>query len=165
MSYSEAASCKLPLLDGEHSTRAQIIVTELEPENIGRLQSFGNGDVSSFNDLLCTAWGLLLRCYTGQDDISFHFLQSVADDSVSKSIVPETNQCTFRAVFDEHESLSTCFAKAKDGYAGNKRGSLPLVSTVSDSRRFPAAGLQNTYVWVKDSTHTDTRNVAVQKVS
>ena len=165
MSNSEAASCKLPLLDGEDSTRAHITVAELEPENIGRLQSFGNGDVSSFNDLLCTAWGLLLRCYTGQDDISFHFLQSVADDSVSKSIVPEANQSTFRAVFDEHECLSTCFAKAKDGYAGNKRGSLSLVSTESDSRRFPAVGLQNTYVWVKDSTHTDTQNVAVQKVA
>ena len=164
MSHTQATSCKLPLLDGEVTAKARLIVTDLQLGNIERIQHFGKGDITSFSELLCTAWGLLLRCYTGQDDISFHFHQSINEKLVSNSTVPPINQSTFRMVFDEHETLSTCFAKAKDGYAGNERGGPSLVSTALESRSLSAASYQNTHVWIQDSTRKDTQDVAVEKV-
>lgn len=160
MSHTEATSCKLPLLDGEDITRARLLETELELEDFECLQDFGEKDVTSFNDLLCTAWGLLLRCYTGQDNISFHFRQTIADGLVPTPAVHLRNPSTFRMVFDEHETLSTCFAKAKDGYAGNES----IVSTVSDSNSSSAAGNQNTYVLVRNSTLKVAQDIVVQKV-
>ena len=163
MSHTEATPCKLPLLDGAETTEARLLTTETELENVGRFQSLGNRDTASFNDLLCTAWGLLLRCFTGQDEISFHFRHNVIDDGVSNRAVSQILQFIFRMEFDEHDSLATCYAKAKNGYAGNERRQTSLVSTVPDSPSLSATGQQNTYVWIQDASN-DAQGVAVDKV-
>lgn len=164
MSQLEAMSCKLSLLDGEDTTRSRLMMTEVELENPDRLQNLGKGDRASFNDMLCTAWGLLLRCYTGQDNVSFHFGQGNVDGLASKSAIPRDRQSIFRMEFCEQESLSTCVARAKDSYADNERGVPSLVSTVSDSRSFSASHYQNTHVWVEDASCEDTQDVTIQKV-
>ena len=163
MSHTEATPCKLPLLDGGETADSRLLTTETELENVGRFQSLGNRDTASFNDLLCTAWGLLLRCFTGQDEISFHFRRNVIDDGVSNRAVPQTFQSMFRMEFDEHDSLATCYAKAKDGYAGKERRQTSLVSTVPDSPSLSATGQQNTYIWIQDASN-DAQDVAVDKV-
>lgn len=138
--------------------------TELDLENAGMLQDFCKGDVTSFNDLLCTAWGLLLRCYTGQDNVSFHFGQGSVNDLVSKSAVLRGHWITFRMTLHEQESLSTCVARAKDGYADNEHEGPSLVSTAPDSRTSSVSYHRNTHVWVQDATCKDMQDVAVQKV-
>lgn len=160
MSHTETTSCKLPLLDGEDITKVRLIETEVELEDVECLQKFGEQDVTSFNDLLYTAWGLLLRCYTGQDNISFHFRQIIAGDLLPTPAVYLNSPSTVRMVFDEHETLSTCFAKAKDAYAGNES----LVSTVSDSNSSSAPSYQNTHISIRDSTRKVTQDIVVQKV-
>lgn len=164
MSHVEATSCKLPLLDGEDSTAPRLTTTEFEPENAERLQKFDEGDVGSFNDILCTAWGLLLRCYTGQDNVFFHFRQSNVDNVVSNLAVHGDYQSTFQMTFHEQESLSTCISRAKDGYTDDERGGTSLISTASDSRPFSSSHYQNTHVWVQNATRNDMQDVAVQKV-
>ena len=163
MSHTEATPCKLPLLDGEKTTDSRLLTTETEFEYAERFQSLGNRDTASFDNLLCTAWGLLLRCFTGQDEISFHFRQSVIDDGLSNPAVSRAFQSMFQVEFDEHDSLATCYAKAKDGYAGNERRQTSLVSTVTDSASPPATGQQNTYVWVQGASD-DAQDVAIDKV-
>ena len=163
MSHTEATPCKLPLLDGEETPEARLLTTETEFDYAGRFQSLGNRDTASFNNLLCTAWGLLLRCFTGQDEISFHFRHTVIDDGLSNPAISRTFQSMFQVEFDEHDSLATCYAKAKDGYAGNERRQTSLVSTVTDSPSPSATGQQNTYVWVQDVSD-DAQGVAVDKV-
>ena len=159
-------SCKLPLLDGEDTTTTRLTRVESEFQYVDKLQRAGKRDEASLNDLLCTAWGLLLRCYTGQDDISFHFRQNICDDLISNSAVSRLHQSTFRVVFDEHESLLSCFAKAKDSHVdvGSQRGNLSLSSTASDSASFSAADYQNTYVWVHGINCKDTQDIVVGKV-
>ena len=160
MSHTEATPCKLPLLDGEKTTESRLLTTETELEYA---ESLGNRDKASFNPLLCTAWGLLLRCFTGQDEISFHFQHNVINDAVSNPAVPQSFQSMVQLEFNEHDSLATCCAEAKDGYAGNERRQTSLVSTVPDSPSLSATGQQNTYVWVRDASD-DARDVAVDKV-
>ena len=163
MSHTEATPCKLPLLDGEKTTDSRLLTTETEFEYAERFQSLGNRDTASFNNLLCTAWGLLLRCFTGQDEISFHFRQNVTDDGLSNPAVSRTFQSMFQVEFDEHDSLATCYAKAKDGCAGNERRQISLVSTVTDSASPSATGQQNTYVWVQGASD-DAQDVVINKV-
>ena len=164
MSHTEATSCKLPLLDGEVTSEAQVVTTELELENIERLQSLGNGDTASFDDLLCTAWGLLLRCYTGQDNIAFHFRLSNDTDLVLNSDAPRVHHGIFRMVFEEHQSLSDCLPRAKDSCANYERGGPSLASTVSDSASSASGGVQNTHIWLQGGNHDDTQDSAIQKV-
>ncbi len=164
MSHTEAMSCKLPLLDGEDTSEPRLMTTALELESAEILQNFSKGNVASFDDMICAAWGLLLRCYTGQDNVSFYFEQDNADDLVSKSAVPRDRQSTFRMAFHEQETLSMCVARAKDGYGESERGGPSLVSTVSDSRSLPSSYYQNTHVRVEDATCKRMQDVAVQKV-
>lgn len=164
MSYAEAASCRLPLLDGEDTTEPQLITTELELENVETLQRFANGDVASFNAMLCTAWGLLLRCYTGQDHVSFYFRQGNVDDPVPNSTVPRDSQSTFQMAFYDQESLSTCVLRAKDGYTDDERGGPSLFSAVSDQRSFSGPYNRNTHVWVQGGIRKDMGGVIVRKV-
>ena len=164
MSHAEATPCKLPLLDGDDTTDPRLLVVEKDLANVERRQGFSTGDVASVKDLLCTAWGLLLRCFTGQDEVSFHFRQDTIDNLVSNSAAPRTFQSIFQMVFDEHDSLATCLAKAKDGYAGNEQRQPSLVSSGTGSTSLSATGHQNTHVWVQDANAIDAQNVAVDKV-
>ena len=164
MSHTEATPCKLPLLDGERSTDSRLLTTETELEYAGKFQSLGNRDEASFNHLLCTAWGLLLRCFTGQDEVSFHFQHHEANDAVSNPAVSHTFQSLFRVEFDEHDSLATCYAKAKDSYAGNEQRDTALVSTVPDSPSHSATNQQNTHLWIQDADD-GVQDVAVDKVT
>lgn len=165
MSHTETMSCNLPLLDGEDSNRTRLIVTELELENAARLRNLGTGDEASFNDMLCTAWGLLLRCYTGQDDVSFSFRQDTVHAMVSNATVPRGHQSTVRMTFDEQESLATCVVRAKNSYADDVRGELSLTSVESGSGPFSGSHHHNTHIWVQDTTFKDTQDVGIQKVS
>lgn len=163
MSHTEATPCKLPLLDGEKTTESRLLTTKTELKYAERFQSLGNRDIASFKPLLCTAWGLLLRCFTGQDEVSFHFRRNEIKDAVSNPAASRTFQSMVQMEFDEHDSLATCYAKAKDGYTGNERKQTSLVSTVPDSPSPSATGQQNTYVWIQDARH-DAQDVAVDKV-
>lgn len=163
MSSIEANSCKLPLLDGDDTTGPRLLTTEWEFEATEMLQKCGIGADARFNDMLCTAWGLLLRCYTGQDNVSFHFQRRSIEDPVSNLTAPREYHSIFRMAFHEDDSLSTCVARAKDGYAENERESPSLPSTVSDSRSI-ASRSQNTHICVQDAVVKDMQDVFVQKV-
>lgn len=157
-------SCKLPLLDEEETTKSRLMTAEVELESAERFLNIARGDVVTFKDMLCTAWGLLLRCYTGQDNVSFYFRQGHVDDPVSNSAVPRDSHSTFRMSFHEQESLSLCVARAKDACADAEREGPSLGPPVSDSRSLSASRDQNTHVWIRNATCKDTQDSAVQKV-
>ena len=166
MSQREATTCKLPLLDGEDTNTARLTVVESDLQSLERPSRFGTGDEASLNELLCTAWGLVLRCYTGQETVSFQFRQSICDDVISNPTVSRIHQSTYRVLFDEEESLSSCFAKAKDGFVdlGNERGNPSLSSAASDSASLSTAEYMNTSVWIQGKNCKDTQDVIVEKV-
>lgn len=166
MSNTEAMSCKLPLLDGEDTTRPRLTTIEfgLEDEDVESLKNFSMGDAAFFNSVLCTAWGLILRCYTGQDRISFHVLQDNGDKPVIKSTGSGSHRSTFQMEFSEQESLSSCVARAKDGYAINGLGSPSSVATLSDSRSPSASYHQNTHLWVQQDAYEDRHGIVMEKV-
>ena len=140
------------------------MVTDLDLDNGEGLHGFSRESAESFKNMLCTTWGLLLRCYTGQGNISFHFHQGNVDESVSNPAAPRGYHSTFRMEFHEQESLSTCVARAKDAYANAERKGPSLVSPESDVRSLSASHEQNTHVWVRSGTQEDTQDGAVQKV-
>ena len=164
MSETEATSCKLPLLDGVRTTESRHKIAAFELEVSANFHDYGKGDVATLNSLLCTAWGLLLRCFTGQDSVAFQFRQSIIENVALNPAVPRMQQSGFRMVFQEHETLSMCLARAKGAYAEIEWERPSSVSTMSDLRSSIAATHQNTYVQVQDTTYDDTQDVAIQKV-
>ena len=161
MSHTEATSCTLPLLDGEDISSPYLISTEIELEGGEKFRGFDKSDGSPFKDMLCTAWGLLLRCYTGQDDVSFHFRNGIIKKPISHLPTPSDHFSMFRMAFVEEDTLLKCIRKAQDCYADDVRGSQPLASARSESK---FSQYQNSFVWVQDASHKDAQDTLIQKV-
>ena len=161
MSHTEATSCTLPLLDGEDISKSHLISTVIQLEVGEKFPSFGKSSASPSNDILCTAWGLLLRCYTGQDDVSFHFRHGNIEELRSNPAAPSDHFSTFRMGFSEEDTLLKCIRKAQDCYADDVRGSQPLVSARSESS---SPQYRNSFVWILDALHEDTQDNLIQKV-
>ena len=161
MSHTEATSCTLPLLDGEDISSPHLISAEIELEVGEKFRSFDKGNGSPFNDILCTAWGLLLRCYTGQDDVSFHVRNGNIGKLISSPATPSDHLPTFRMAFADEDTLLKCIRKAQDWYANDVRGRQPLASARSESS---LSQYQNSFVWVQDASCKDTQDTLIQKV-
>lgn len=144
MSHIEAVTCKLPLLDGERASTTRIIEARVELQHAGTLQELcaPDNDRAPLNDILCTAWGLLLRCYTGQDDIFFQFRQTSSDgDSLSG----------FRMAFHEQENLSTYIERAREGSTAPREQRLPRPpAATSNADCASGSSYSNTIVWVQE---------------
>ena len=109
---TQGVPCKVPLVDGENDTPYRLLTAEIEPENGADFEVLTSGDRRWLENLLCAAWGLLLRCYTGQESVSFEVRDSGerglgADEATWES--PGT--VTIEA--DEAETLSIYIEKAK----------------------------------------------------
>ena len=105
-SQKRIAPCKLPLLDGDTHTTAHVITTEVEPENGADFQEMYSKDRKDFEILLCAAWGLLLRCYTGQEAVSFHF-HGCCNKGVGVDSAAAEQKPTVTVEMQEMETLAT----------------------------------------------------------
>ena len=112
-SSSEKISCNIPLLDGDGSTVSRKIETGVELGRIANLQELYDEDKGSLVALICTAWGLLLRCFTGQDDIGFYVLAGDRTDDEPELAALHAQQEVFRIAFHDQKRLATYIARAR----------------------------------------------------
>lgn len=115
LSTSDVESCKLPLLDGETSGSSEIIRTnvELDREVFSDLCRCHGLRLRS---LLCTAWALVLRCYTGQDRATFEY---ITEDS--HTVAP-----SLRMILDQDETLSSHTENAQNAIAEFQRNATAM---------------------------------------
>jgi len=94
----------------------QVASVRVSVEQADRLLALSTTDPDRFGAVLRTAWALLLRCYTGQDDVSFGFQHS--GDLAGGSTVA-------RFLLDDSASVAGTVGCAKADLAGD----LPPVPT------------------------------------
>ena len=85
----DAEPCKLPLLDGKAATDGHAISAQVELPQAGRILQFCRRDKHALSGLLCTAWGLLLRCFTGQERVFFWFQSSSSDNKLLRMTIED----------------------------------------------------------------------------
>ncbi len=164
MPHTRAVTCKLPLLDGGRNSTARTIDAEVELQHAVALQELARDeDPTPFHDILCTAWGLLLRCYTGQDDVFFQFRQtSRFSETVSGGpATPRSERLSgFQMAFNEHEKLSKYTERAREGrIAPFEERRLRSTATGSNAHDTSGTSDSNTVIWVQQSRSADTRIV------
>ncbi|KAL8941315.1 MAG: hypothetical protein Q9211_001867 [Gyalolechia sp. 1 TL-2023] len=105
MATSEKVFCKLPLLGGNVKSSPQILaVDSVSGTVVEKLHELYRRDGAVFKDNLCTAWSLLLRCYTGQDRVSFRVASSAASSNYPS---------LFQLDINRHEPLLICLERAR----------------------------------------------------
>lgn len=142
ISGSEAEACRLPLLDGETSGSVEIITTEIRLKNAGNILDICRRDRILFSGTACTAWALLLRCYTGQDQVTFEY---TTDNT-------KTAASLLRMSFGEDEILSKYTERARDAITDveQKRLTAQKQSTATVNSEM-VSSLVNTAVCICDS--------------
>jgi hypothetical protein len=111
--------CRFPLFSRANHTAAPLQQTSslrVDVEQADRLLALSTDDPGELGALLCTAWALLLRCYTGQDDVSFSF-QHGGDVALGPVVA--------RFLLDDGASVAGTVGRARAELAGD----LPPVST------------------------------------
>ena len=132
--------CRLPLLDGEEEAAPRIIKTDVNLEQAARLKDLYRENKSYLEGLVCTAWGLVLRCFTGQDEVSFHFRRSRSARPVPENAPVHDNRAKFQMSFRENEILLAHIQRAQEGTALVKqaRPSLHRLTSGSSLHSFTA---------------------------
>ena len=142
LSVSEVEVCKLPLLDGEISASVEIITTEVPLKNAGNLLDVCRNDRIQFSGTVCTAWALLLRCYTGQDQVTFEYTTNYANTTAS----------LLRMSFTEDDILSKYTDRARDAFTGIAQERLAVTELgTATVNHATVSSLVNTAVCICDS--------------
>ena len=112
----EVVSCKIPLLDGDAKEAKESIVTEVEINQKHRLCEVARVMNGSLEGIICIAWALLLRCYTGQDQVCFELIGDVIEECPAQHEEPGTYTSVFRKGFQREDILSTCVRQASSSH-------------------------------------------------
>lgn len=105
--------CKLPVLDGDTISTSQIIAVDLESGDVESLRAVYLRNKETFIDYLYTAWGLLLRCYTGQNDVAFRVRRRTRENVDRPSAKLSQFQSTVQLTFQDQASLAACLETAR----------------------------------------------------
>lgn len=143
---SRAVACKLPLLDGEHKSTARPTVVEVKQASLKKLQQIFEKDENGLKGMICAAWGLLLRCFTGQDEVCFFIQQSNGAWLSQPSTKSENSRPIIHLSFFENEKLLDQIAKAQDAIATLKQRQRSPLEKGSVSARCQA----NTMIWFQE---------------
>lgn len=142
LSASEASACKLALLDGENSKPVEIITTEASSENARDTFNVCRHDKVLFSGVVCTAWAFLLRCYTGQDRVTFEYATDRAN----------ATPYLLGMRFEYDEILSKYTESARDAIVGIEQKRLGAeTSSAATVHHDKGSSLVNTTVCIYDS--------------
>lgn len=140
ISAPEAEACKLLLLDGQTSGSDEFVTTKVELDNAGKSFDVCRRDRVLLYGITCTAWALLLRCYTGQDRVTFEY----------KSV--DATSTLLRMSFDEDETLSKYTDKARDAITTiEQKRQRTAPSSAANGKTKTIPNLVNTRVCICDS--------------
>jgi len=143
---SRAIACKLPLLDGENVSTARPARVEVKQECLEKLQQMYGEDEKRLKGMICAAWGLLLRCFTGQNEICFYFQQSNGAWLSQPLFDSENTRPIVHLPFLENEKLLDQIAKAQDAVA-NLEQRPQSINTPLEKSSAPACCQANTMIW------------------
>ncbi|KAL8873714.1 MAG: hypothetical protein Q9174_000861, partial [Haloplaca sp. 1 TL-2023] len=154
MSSVEASFCRIPLLDGDKDSTNHIISLESVSHDLDRLRELYVHDEEMFATYLYTAWSLLLRCFTGQDNVSFRTSLVPDTGEHSASTRKSLQRSTIRVDFHEDASLEACL-KATDRSRKMEYSSGSSTKQTPDTSRQP-----NTQVIINGTTSASDPNAS-----
>ena len=95
--------------------------TSVELESAPEHAALGTEDIQSRNVKLCAAWGLLLRCYTGRDEVQFHLREDEGLRFQPDAAVSPTQTFAKQLSFQEIETIADVIEGAKERRCGPAR--------------------------------------------
>lgn len=98
--------------DGEMNNSKRVQTLKINVDS-AQLQSFTSEQADTLPALLCAAWGLVLKCYTGLDTVCFGFLETRRNVSINQ---PCADMTMVRMNFDNIASLSELVRRVQEDH-------------------------------------------------
>ena len=135
---AELEPCQFPRLGASINGPRRPMSLRVNLEHVQRLQKLSASDEAALPSLLRVAWGLLLRCYTGLDDVCFGYQETgtgTASNERPRSFALANGMPAARITVDDMVSVADTLERVKGEYIS----SLPYLnsapsSTAKDSR-------------------------------
>lgn len=147
---ADVGPCRFPRFDGEIDSPKRPLSIEVELRHRKELQTLAAKDKETLPCMLRTAWALVLRCYTGLEDVCFGYQEIGTDgvvDGAWKLAERSEGMSTARMTFDGAVALAKLLDGAKDDYVRGRRyqyfkpAEASLGSTLSKPQLFNSAML------------------------
>jgi hypothetical protein len=135
---AELESCQFPRLGASIHRPRRPMSLRVNLEHVQGLQKLSASDEAALPSLLRVAWGLLLRCYTGLDDVCFGYQETgtgAASNERPRSSALANGMPAARVTVDDMVSVAKTLERVKGEYISG----LPYLtsapsSTAKDSR-------------------------------
>ncbi|KAI4192889.1 MAG: hypothetical protein LQ346_004104 [Caloplaca aetnensis] len=145
MSSAGSISCILPLLDGDAEASPRVIAVDSVSGDVGDLQKLYREDKAIFDSYVCTAWALLLRCYTGLDLVRFEFFGSASQNEDEMPSEPGRRWSSVQLALQDDEPLTKIVERATTNAASpDSNLKKPVLGDVGE----PGTRLSNTRVLI-----------------
>jgi hypothetical protein len=112
---AESEPCQFPRLRTSVDGPKRPMSFRVNPENLQKLQQLSVSDEAALPTLLRVAWGLLLRCYTGLDDVCFGY-QEIGPGTWGKEFGPLNGMPITRFTADDMVSVADKLETVKGEY-------------------------------------------------
>ena len=133
--------------NGAGSDTGRFSSMTVELESTTELFSRYERDPKSFSNILCTAWGLLLRAFTGEDQVKFHFRDDKDADFADRLAL-------FQATFSAQDSLSVCMQTAETALSSGGSSDLNEPG-VSSGEAYFLSQLIDSIIYVQNGTRSN----------
>lgn len=111
--------CHLPRLNNQYTVPKRLSSTRMEFTRFAELQQLGENTGVTLANIMHTAWALVLRFYTGSDDVCFGYLSAGRDAPVSgiqDTVGAFINMLCCRMKFGPSSTISEIFHKVQNDY-------------------------------------------------
>jgi hypothetical protein len=112
---ADSEPCQFPRLRTSVDGPNRPMSFRVNPENLQKLQQLSVSDEAALPTLLRVAWGLLLRCYTGLDEVCFGY-QEIGPGTWGKEFGPLNGMPITRFAADDMVSVADKLETVKGEY-------------------------------------------------
>ena len=117
---ADAEPCRFPPFDVDIDGPKRPLSVRVQPDQIQELQKLAGEDGEILSSVLRTAWALLLRCYTGLEDVSFGYRETkrnMSVDGTCQGTETPVGLPIARMRLEDSASLLDLVKKAQDDFA------------------------------------------------
>ncbi|KAL8831390.1 MAG: hypothetical protein Q9191_000893 [Dirinaria sp. TL-2023a] len=136
-----------PKLDDAACVQRQLHSKHLQVDDLRDIQLFCDLHGLTMANVFHMAWAMLLRCYTGSDDVSYGYLMSVRDPSIQgiEDLVGYlVNMVVCRVVFEPETPLIATMRQVQTDLSDGQDHCQTALSEVLHALKLPGASLFNT---------------------
>ncbi len=112
-------ACHFPTFGSEIESAKRRLSTKVPLLHATDIEKLATDSGLTLPSLLRAAWGLVLRCYTGKDDVCFGYLETGRNnpvDGAHKTAENYAGMAIVRMLFDEAISLNEIVEKSQEDY-------------------------------------------------